>query len=82
MPDRLPPVAAAFGVSLWRLRMDRGWSLKQAGRAAGVSSMTVTRAEQGGNVGLAQALALAAAYGVSLGALLGGEAHAAAAAGR
>jgi len=69
------PVPAAFGDRLFRLRRDRGWSLRQAGRAAGVSSMTVARAEQGGNVGLA----LAAAYGVSLGALLAPQPHAAAA---
>ena len=82
MTGALRPVPAAFGVSLWRLRRDRGWSLRQAGRAAGVSPMTVARAEQGGNVGLAQALGLAGAYGVSLGALLGPQPHAAAVAGR
>jgi transcriptional regulator with XRE-family HTH domain len=65
-------VPAASGPALWRLRRERGWSLAQAGMAAGVSTMTVSRAERGGNVGLAQAVALAAAYGVSLGGLLGG----------
>jgi transcriptional regulator with XRE-family HTH domain len=68
-----PVVPAAFGHALYRLRRERGWSLAQAGMAAGVSVMTVSRAERGGNVGLAQAVALAAAYGVSLGGLLGGE---------
>jgi transcriptional regulator with XRE-family HTH domain len=67
-----PAVPAASGDALWRLRRERGWSLAQAGMAAGVSTMTVARAEQHGNVGLAQAVALAGAYGVSLGGLLGG----------
>jgi transcriptional regulator with XRE-family HTH domain len=68
-----PVVPAAFGDALFRLRRERGWSLAQAGMAAGVSTMTVARAERGGNVGLAQAVALAGAYGVSLGGLLGGD---------
>jgi transcriptional regulator with XRE-family HTH domain len=63
-----PVVPAASGDALWRLRRERGWSLAQAGMAAGVSVMTVSRAEQGRNVGLAQAVA----YGVSPGGLLGG----------
>jgi len=29
------PVPAAFGDRLFRLRRERGWSLRQAGRAAG-----------------------------------------------
>jgi transcriptional regulator with XRE-family HTH domain len=69
-----PVVPAAFGDALFRLRRARGWSLAQAGMAAGVSVMTVSRAERGGNVGLAQAVALAGAYGVSLGGLLDGAA--------
>ena len=71
----VPP--AAFGAALLRLRRARGWSLARAGLAAGlaagVSVMTVSRAEQGGNVGLAQAIGLAGAYGTTVGALLDGE---------
>jgi transcriptional regulator with XRE-family HTH domain len=52
-----PVVPAAFGDALRRLRRERGWSLAQAGMAAGVSTMTVARA---------------GAYGVSLGGLPGG----------
>ena len=68
-----PAVPAGFGDGLWRARRARGWSLRQAGLAAGVSGMTVTRAEQGGNVGLAQALALARAYGMTVDGLLAGD---------
>jgi transcriptional regulator with XRE-family HTH domain len=70
-----PVVPAAFGDALSRLRRERGWSLKQAGMAAGVSVMTVSRAEQGHNVGLAQAVALAGAYGTTVGTLLDGPAE-------
>ena len=73
--QRAPAVPAAFGDALFALRRDRGWSLKRAGLAAGVSVMTVTRAEQHENVGLAAAIALAAAYGTTLGELLGGQAR-------
>jgi len=69
----VPP--AAFGAALLRLRRARGWSLARAGLAAGVSVMTVTRAEQGANVGLAQAVGLASAYGTTVGALLDGAAE-------
>jgi transcriptional regulator with XRE-family HTH domain len=67
----VPP--AAFGAALLRHRRARGWSLARAGLAAGVSVMTVTRAEQGRNVGLAQAVGLAGAYGTTVGALLDGD---------
>lgn len=67
-----PAPPAAFGAALYRLRKDRGWSLRQAGLAAGVSVMTVTRAEKGFNVALAQAVGLAGAYGTTLDTLLGG----------
>jgi transcriptional regulator with XRE-family HTH domain len=68
-----PNPPAAFGDALYRLRRARRWSLAQAAVAAGVSVTTVARAEQGGNVGLAQALGLAGAYGVSIDGLLGGD---------
>lgn len=61
-PD--PEPLAGFGLALYRLRVARGWSLRQAGLAAGVSVTTVMRAEQGRPVGLA------GAYGTTVGALL------------
>jgi transcriptional regulator with XRE-family HTH domain len=68
-----PEPLAAFGAALYRLRAARRWPLRRAAREAGVSVMTVTRAEQGANVGLAQAIGLASAYGTTVGALLDGE---------
>jgi transcriptional regulator with XRE-family HTH domain len=65
-------VPAGFGLALYRLREGRRWSLRRAAGEAGVSVMTVMRAEQGANVGLAQAVGLAGAYGVTVGALLDG----------
>ena len=65
-----PEPPAGFGLALYRLRADLGWSLRRAAAAAGVSVMTVMRAEQGRNVGLAQAIGLASAYGTTVGALL------------
>lgn len=64
-----PEVPGGFGLALYRHRADRKWSLRHAA-AAGVSVMTVMRAEQGRNVGLAQALGLASAYGTTVGELL------------
>jgi hypothetical protein len=58
-----PP--AASGAALLRRRRARGWR-------RGVPVMTVTRAEQGRSVGLAQAVGLAGAYGTTAGALLDG----------
>ena len=69
MPREVP---AGFGLALYRLREARRWSLRTAATAAGVSVMTVMRAEQGRNVGLAQAIGLASAYGTTVGALLDG----------
>ena len=68
-----PEALAAFGLALYRLRAARRWPLRRAARAAGVSVTTVMRAEQGANVGLAQAIGLASAYGTTVGALLDGE---------
>jgi transcriptional regulator with XRE-family HTH domain len=67
-----PDPPAGFGLALYRLREARRWSLRQAAQAAGVSVMTVMRAEQGANVGLAQAIGLTSAYGTTVGALLDG----------
>jgi transcriptional regulator with XRE-family HTH domain len=69
-----PEMLAGFGLALYRLRTARRWSLRRAAEAAGVPVMTVTRAEQGANVGLAQAVGLAGAYGTTVGALLDGDA--------
>jgi len=69
MPREVP---AGFGLALYRLRTARRWSLRRAAGEAGVSVMTVMRAEQGANVGLAQAVGLAGAYGTTVGALLDG----------
>lgn len=70
-----PEVPAGFGDALYRLRKARGWSMLRAAGAAGVSTSVVARAEAGGNVGLAQAIGLASAYGTTVGALLDGEAR-------
>ena len=67
------PVPAAFGTNLHHHRTTRRWSLHRAANAAGVSVMTVTRAETGHSVGLKYALALAAAYGTTLDALVDQE---------
>jgi transcriptional regulator with XRE-family HTH domain len=67
-----PEPLAAFGLALYRERAARRWSLRRAAREAGVSVTTVMRAEQGRNVGLAQAIGLAGAYGTTVGALLDG----------
>lgn len=70
-----PEVPAGFGAALYELRKARGWSMLRAAGAAGVSTSVAARAEAGGNVGLAQAVGLASAYGATLGALLDGAAE-------
>jgi transcriptional regulator with XRE-family HTH domain len=69
-----PEPLAAFGLALYRLREARRWSLRRAAGEAGVSVMTVMRAEQGANAGQA-AVGLAGAYGTTVGALLDGAAE-------
>ena len=54
---------------LYRARERRGWSLRQAGDAAGVSEATVFCAEQGRDIRVTTLIGLAGAYGLSLDAL-------------
>ena len=63
-----PP--AVFGHRLRQERECRNWTLRQFGTAAGVNATTVLRAEQGHDVALSIAVALAAALGLPLAALL------------
>jgi transcriptional regulator with XRE-family HTH domain len=64
---------ATFGYRLARERNTRGWTLRQAGDKAGMSWMTVRRAENGRPVFLATAIALARVYGTTVDALLNAE---------
>ena len=59
-------VHAAFGRNLTTARWLRGWTLRQAALKAGLSWMTLHRAENGREITLTTALKAAAAYGVTL----------------
>ena len=70
MTARQHGVPAAFGRRLRQERERRNWTLRQFGTAAGVNATTVLRAEQGHDVALSIAAALAAGLGLPLSALL------------
>lgn len=55
-----------FSRNLQRQRYQHSWTLRQAGDAAGVSWMTIRRAD----IAVSRAAALAAAYGTTVDALL------------
>ncbi len=63
----VPPV---FGHRLRREREAQGLTLRQLGAKSDVNATTVLRAEQGHDVGLSIAVALASALGLPLAALL------------
>lgn len=71
---RQQSVPPRFGRRLQREREARHWSLREAAEKAGVAAATIMRAEQGRDVALSNAIAFAAAYGVSMDALLAGSA--------
>jgi len=62
----VPPV---FSRRVTRERERLNWSMRELARRAGMQTNTVIRAENGYDLALSSALALAAALGVSLGAL-------------
>ena len=64
-------VHPAFGRNLVTARYRRGWTLRQAAAKAGLSWMTLHRAENGREITLTTALKAAAAYGVTLDDLTG-----------
>lgn len=70
MTERQQSVPAAFGRRLARERDRRGWSLREAADKCGLSPSTIDRAEDGRDLALSNAIALAAVYGVSMNALL------------
>ena len=75
MTARQHSIPAAFGRRLQREREARHWSLREAaGKCGFAAASTIMRAEQGSDVALSSAIALAALYGVSLDALLAGSA--------
>jgi transcriptional regulator with XRE-family HTH domain len=57
---------AHIGLRLYRERADRGWSLRQAGAACGMTHVAVHDAEQGRDIRMSTLLALARAYRLSL----------------
>ena len=64
----IPPV---FGRRIQRLREARHWSLRDAAEKCGfAAASTIMRAEQGSDVALSSAIAIAAMYGVPLSVLL------------
>lgn len=65
--QRVPPV---FGRRLRGERESQSFSLRQLGARSGVNATTVLRAEQGHDVSLGVAVALATALGLPLAALL------------
>jgi hypothetical protein len=65
------PMTGELGYRLARLRLARGWSLKQADNASGVNHMVIHRTEHGMDPRLSDAARLAAAYGTTVDALLG-----------
>jgi len=67
---RQPPRPGALARNLQRQRFTRGWTLRQAAIQAGVSPMTIRRAERGADITVRRAALLAAAYGVTLDTLL------------
>jgi transcriptional regulator with XRE-family HTH domain len=62
---------AAFAANVARLRASRGWTLREMGEMTGMSASTALRAEQGKDLYLSSALALADVFGVPLGDLVG-----------
>ena len=70
MTARQHEVPAIFGRRLIRERESRGWSMRETGAKTGLSASTVMRAEVGQDCALSTAIALAAAYGLSIGDLL------------
>lgn len=74
MTARQQSVPAVFGRRLQRAREARHWSLRDAAVKIGVNASTIMRIEKGGDAALSNAIALAAAYGLSMDALLAGSA--------
>ena len=71
MTARQHSIPAAFGRRLQREREARHWSLREAAEKSGfAAASTIMRAEQGSDVALSSAVALAALYGVPLSVLL------------
>ena len=70
MSARQQEVPATFGRRLRSERESRGLTLRQLAADARVNATTVLRAEQGRDVALSIAVALAAALGLPLAALL------------
>ena len=71
-PAKAPPLCPhcgkniAEGVNPWlAARKAKGWSTREAAKAAGVSASLVSRVENGREVEFAAGFALARAYGVS-----------------
>ena len=65
MPEP-PPVSVAFARNLRRLRADQQWKQQELAGEAGVSTATVSAAENGQGLHLESAARLARALGVSL----------------
>lgn len=62
--------AQRFGKRVYATRTDRGWSMRDTGRAAGVNTSAVMRAERGDEIGLSTAVRIAGVLGISLYSLL------------
>lgn len=69
-PVRVPP---EFARRVRQARAERGWSLVRTAREAGISTSAVWGAENGRDVYLSSAVAVARALGVSLGGMTGGD---------
>ena len=70
MTARQHRVPSWFGGRLRAERERRGWSMRDLSGRCGVNASTILRAEHGGDISLALALAMAAALGVPLGRLV------------
>ena len=70
MTTRRQAVPAVFSRRLRYERKRRDWTLRRLGTEAGVNASTVLHAEQGADVALSIAVALAAGLGLPLAALL------------
>lgn len=70
MTARQQKVPAIFGRRVRAERESRGWTLRELAARCGVNATTVLRAEQGHDVTLSIATALAAGLGLPLSALL------------
>jgi transcriptional regulator with XRE-family HTH domain len=69
------PVTAPFAASVRQLRRERGWTQKELSVKSGVSIATISAVERETNgPGLHAAILLHRAFGVSLDAMVAGEA--------